>query len=869
MNKVFIAVSDAAVLSFRCLLVSCLLLSLTQSRAVAQATVTTNTVGLPSNEELFIKDTKDFKKADKKKLRETIASDAVPSDRIDFKAPNVHFDKEANTITGSEGVSMSGRGIRVQSDQGILDLDSNDTNLKGNVVVSETEGAIEADSGTFNFETETGEFTNARFTLEQGGYQMRSAHASKVSETKYFLTDLKASSCGCETETLPWEISSSECHITQEGYAHSYDTTFRFYGIPIFYTPYLGFPAKVERASGLLAGRFGYSEQDGFQYRQPVYAVWDDSSDSIFTPFIEAKTRRGFFLDYAREQSRYHSMEGRFLYSDEGPRGDDLRGTNTEGIVEAEFDKDRFGALYQHTWTSEPDPDYSLGYFADVHYVGDKLLLREIDDNGIGTRQSLYTVSTAALRSTVGEYVSAEVVGEYNQTMTEDQDTQLQRLPTGNVDVLRTFRAFGENPYGMKLVTKASANTVFFDRKIGYDGNRTTFSPSVAVPFRLKNYLNSSFAASVDQTYYNIDGGGADPSTLPEDSAERTLPAFSYSASTGVERVYGIDRDSWLTGLTSLGKDNQVNYLARVKHTIDPSINFLYVPDTTQVQNPFFDGYDRQNERALLRYGFSTRMLGRFVPRLGSNEDIPEIAPRPQDLPMFDATKPLSDLGAVSSDSIEGAYLRSGEIRELAVFSMSQGYDFKEEQEDNNPASDVSFDGVTVYRNPGLRPATDVRSGLSLFPTKNLAFSFENYYDPYDRTLNNWSFGTSVYSDRGDAVRARYNYYRDATTGESSLSQLEGNLEVVLVPALRFGYYARYDFDYLEPGSVSSSTGDFIEQRMALRLIPDCDCWYLDLGYIDTINPDKQTVLFSINFGGLGAIDQSVLVNREKDTVTR
>lgn len=840
--------------------------------ALSQAKVSSGKVGLPNRDDLFAKDSEASKKAVKKSTAAAIAVDTASLNRMDFKAPNVQFDKESNSVSGTDGVSISGRGLKVQSDEGSLDMDSNDAKLKGNVVVTGQDVSIEADAATFNFDTETGGFTNSRFTLEQGGYQFQSARSSKISEVRYHLTDLKASTCGCDRENLPWEISADECDITQEGYAHVYDATFRFYGIPIFYTPYIGFPAKMERASGLLAPTFGYSSDNGFLYRQPVYAVWDDSSDSIITPFTETQTRRGAFFDYQREQSRYQSASARFLYSDETPRGDSLRGTSVEGITDPEIDDNRFGLLYEHSWTTAPDPDFSLGYFSDVHYVSDNLLLREIDDNGIGTRESQYAVSTMALRSTVGQHISAELVGEYNQAMVSDQDTVLQRLPTANIDYLRSDRAFGENPYGLKLSTQLTANSVSFQRDEGYDGNRTTLSPQVTVPFRVKNYYNSALTMGLYQTYYSLDNKEqvGDPNTLLDSSSERTLPAFSYAASTGVERVYSIDKDSPLTQITSLGRNNQENYLARVKNTIDPTISFLFVPDTTQDENPFFDGFDRQGERAIVRYGVNSRMLGRFVPRLGSTDDIPEIAPRPQDLPMFDSTKALSDLGTLSSDSIDNALMRSGEIRELVTFGISQGYDVKERSDDNSPAFDFTPDGVTTYRNPGIRPASDVRTVLGLYPTSSFALSLDNYYDPYDNQLNNWILGTSFNSDRGDAIRARYFYYRDATTGSSALSQLEGNLELAIMPGLKAGYYARYDFDYMDPrADVSEETGDFIEQRVALRVIPDCDCWHFDVGYADTTNPEKQTFLMSINFGGLGAVDQGILVNRENDTTTR
>ncbi|MEI7819239.1 MAG: LPS assembly protein LptD, partial [bacterium] len=743
--------------------------------------------------------------------------------------------------------------------------------MKGNVGITQQEGSIEADQGTLNLDNETGEFSNIRFTLEDGGYQLQSAKATKYSETKYHLTDMKATTCGCDKENPPWQISAEECNITQEGYAHAYDTTFRFYGVPIFYTPYIGFPAKIERTSGLLGGQMGYSGTDGFQYRQPYYAVWDDSSDSTITPFTETKTRNGFFFDYDREQSKYNSMKGRFLYSDESPRGDGPgsdRGTNTTGITDPQFDQNRYGAFYTQSWTSEPDPDFSLGYFSDVHYVSDNLLLREINDNGIGASESLYTVSTMALRSTVGQHLNTELVGEYNQNLTGDQDTQLQRLPTLNADYLRSDRVFGENEYGLKLASQLSANSVTFTRDEGYDGQRTTLTPKLSVPFRYKNYFNSNASAGVYQTYYSMNDRSqvGDPTQMLDSSYDRTLPVFSYSASTGLERVYSLDKDSSLTQMTSLGKDNQVNYLARVKHTIDPTVSFLLVPEAEQDQNPFYDGFDRQQQRQLVRYGFNSRMLGRFVPRLGSTDDIPEIAPRPQDLPMFDATRPLSELGAVSNDSIDNALLRPGEIRELATFGMSQGYDFTEKDKDNSPATNVSYDGITTYRNPGIRPASDVRTTLGLFPTSNFALSVDNYYDTYDHNASNWILAGSFTTDRGDALRARYFYYRDPTTGLPALSQIEGNTEIALIPGLKAGYYTLYNFDYLQPNSATeTSQNEFIEQRVALRITPDCDCWHFDIGFIDATNPDKQTILFSFNFGGLGDINQGLLVNNQEN----
>ena len=51
--------------------------------------------------------------------------------------------------------------------------------------------------------------------------------------------------------------------------------------------------------------------------------------------------------------------------------------------------------------------------------------------------------------------------------------------------------------------------------------------------------------------------------------------------------------------------------LDKLKHTIEPLLEYLYIPPVDQGDLPVFDGIDRINERSLFTYGFATRLLGR------------------------------------------------------------------------------------------------------------------------------------------------------------------------------------------------------------------------------------------------------------------
>ena len=63
---------------------------------------------------------------------------------------------------------------------------------------------------------------------------------------------------------------------------------------------------------------------------------------------------------------------------------------------------------------------------------------------------------------------------------------------------------------------------------------------------------------------------------------------------------------------------------------------------------------------------------------------------------------------------------------------------------------------------------------------------------------------------------------------------------------LKFGGYGRYDFEESE----------FIESRAALRLDSACDCWSMDFGLSERINPNRTQAFFTFNLKGLGALTQ-------------
>ena len=795
----------------------------------------TNNIPNPDSKYLFTQDSALEKKATKKEIATILGGDSAPKNEVEFKAPQVEFDKEASVVHGSQGVLVSGLGVRAEADQGTLAIESNQLSLKGQSVISDSQGSISSDQADYNIEDETGVFKNAHFALEENGYRVTSEQAEKLSDTKYRLFNSWFTTCNCDDKSVPWRFSSEECRITQEGYAHSYGTTLELFGIPVFYTPYLGFPAKTERASGMLAPTLGLSDKHGFVAEIPVFLVLDDSSDATVAPFVETKTRNGAKLDFREVFSKYSKLASRFIYSNERPRNGDLQGTNTDGLYDPTFDQDRTGLRLNQQWSSDPDSPMRLGFVTDIQYVSDDLLLREIDGNEIGDRQSPYTASRVVGRAGIGDFGSAEIGADFTQSLTSDDNLTYQRYPEGLVTMQRSLRPFGSNPYGFKIVAGTAASAVRFTRDIGYDGWRSRVVPFVAVPFHYENYFYSQAQVRFDQTWYRLSdtanpNGGAD---LPSDSSH-SIPVFTYAMSTALERVSEVPADSSLKWLAALGERSQGQQLVRVKHVIEPLVGFTHVPKVDQEDNPLFDQSDRIRDKDLVFMGLSTSLLGRFNPRSGS-EEVVELMPRVEDLPPIQVDRALDDLSTLDNSGAFGiASPRRGQIRELMTFSVKQTYDYQLAQDNDS----------------STRPWSDLGGVLGLYPNRNFSIYFDSNYNRYNHQLSSWGISTSVRDDRGDALRARATYVR------GSISQLESNVEVAISSRLKAGYYTRYD----------DIDSEFIENYAALRLTSACDCWHFDVGMRETVNPDKQAFYVSFNLGGLGDVSQNLLVNRPQQT---
>ena len=201
------------------------------------------------------------------------------------------------------------------------DIDSKDKVITavGDVVIYSPTYYLSADKIIFDQDNETFELFDNVLIIKDNNIQTQSNYAfvdlkndvskqyptflyenssniwvnTKESNKNKELVDLESSiisSCDCEDPV--WSIrASSMDYDTEKMWINTYNSRLYVKDVPVFYTPYFGFPTDTTRRTGLLIPTIGYSGSEGFRYSQPIFFAPADNYDFELIPQI--RTNRG------------------------------------------------------------------------------------------------------------------------------------------------------------------------------------------------------------------------------------------------------------------------------------------------------------------------------------------------------------------------------------------------------------------------------------------------------------------------------------------------------------------------------------------------------------------------------------------------
>ncbi len=368
---------------------------------------------------------------------------------------------------------------------------------------------LTAESADVLIESQTGEFNDASYSVITNGGRGEAAHVTSLGDGNYTLRDATYTTCSGENKA--WLLSADRIELDREsGRGESFNSVLRFYGLPVFYSPYLNFPIDDKRHSGILAPTIGTSSDSGFELAVPYYFNLAPNYDATLIPRVLAD--RGLQLaGQFRYLGEHHigEFDGAFLPSDR------------------KYDGTRSLFHFAHVGRFNP----YLGIEANFTSVSDDDYFDDLSTDLARTSQSQLERAVRLTFADTG--VRFTLLAQSFDTLDNtDDDTDIdaftndpyKRLPQARLELLSPTAPFRAG---------LDAEFVNFERDDSINAYRSDLRPRIL--WGVDNggwYANSEAAYRVTryqfQGFQREDVGAA--AATPDDVINRQIPSFSAEA---------------------------------------------------------------------------------------------------------------------------------------------------------------------------------------------------------------------------------------------------------------------------------------------------------------------------------------------------
>lgn len=465
-------------------------------------------------------------------------------------AVDLEFERDDYVVI-SGFVEIEYQDVVLKADRVEVDLSTRLATAEGNVIVDQGPRRVAAEWAEFHLEEKTGTFREATAYVDPD-YYFSGAEVSKIAADVYTVTDGVFTSC--EDDVPDWSFRLGEARVEVEGYARVKHASMRLKKLPVLYTPYIVWPTKRERTSGLLVPNIGYSDRRGAYLGLAYYQVLGRSYDT--TMFLDLYSEG--FVGLGNE-FRYRPTEGTL--------------GNFRGYViqDADLNNDwRWKLEFDHEQNDLPG---GMRGVATVRRTSDFEFFRDFERDFDRASRS-FEESRAFISGNWGSHLlNIEVTDR--ESFIGGSTTTDRRLP----DVEYQLRAtqLGKSPFVVSMNTSASYLSV--DRSETYvaDYGRFDIQPRVSVPFRPASWLSVSIDGGYRFTWY-------------EDSLDETRTGFSGDS---LSRAFPVAGASLVGPSFSRIFSPQKGRFGKLRHVIEPRVTYTYVGDfDDQLEVPQFDGVD-------------------------------------------------------------------------------------------------------------------------------------------------------------------------------------------------------------------------------------------------------------------------------------
>ncbi|MEJ0024534.1 MAG: LPS assembly protein LptD [Rhizomicrobium sp.] len=212
-----------------------------------------------------------------------------------LQADEMDYDVDAHIVTARGHVEIDSDGRILLADQVAYDQVHDTMTASGHVSLTDERGNVAfADHVNLRDKMRDGALRSFAALIGKNG---RMVAASATRSQGRFIEAFDASYTPCKICNQPgqrtpvWQVSAE--HVRYDQLNHRiifHDARLEFFGVPLFYTPYLReSDPTVRYSSGILTPDVGNSTNIGYFLRLPVYISMSPSRDATITPIISSR----------------------------------------------------------------------------------------------------------------------------------------------------------------------------------------------------------------------------------------------------------------------------------------------------------------------------------------------------------------------------------------------------------------------------------------------------------------------------------------------------------------------------------------------------------------------------------------------------
>ncbi len=599
---------------------------------------------------------------------------------------------------------------------------------QGNAFLSMGADNMTGDKIVFNIENKTGAAYNGRAFYAKNHFYIKGDKIEKTGEDTYYIE--KPSATTCDGDNPDWQVAGSEMKVTIEGYGLMKDARFLTKGLPVFYSPFIPFPAKTKRQSGFLLPYLAYSKNDGIDVEIPFFWAISPQFDATFYQgFIE---KRGFkegveFRYYLGEKS-FGTLYGDYMEDDkhviesvDSATSRDWNSMHKRWSFYLNHQTDFNPELYIRTDLRQVSDkwyfkDFSAhNYYMEHYAASEEDPFKKVPFRGDESLRSLES-SVRAVKSWSNYNIMA-LISSTDDFAAANNDRTLQKYPE------IVFTGIKQQLLNTPVYFEFAGTYDYFYRGEGQKGNSFDFSPTLSLPFNVSRYAKVIPQIAFKEVFWARDDNQIG---IGDKSGDKAIYNASITANSQISRIFDLNFFNW----------------EKIRHEIKPEIKYSYIPNIKQDNLPDY--------------------VTALTPAIDQDIILGTNVTAEQNAVAWSLTNTFT--AKLKDEKGSSSYL---EFLRLKLF---QTYDINEAKK--------GMEGVTGER----RPLSDIGIEFDISPYKYLSFGARNKYSIY----NGWketNYDLNISDWRGDKLTVGYRYTLDSIEqiNVSVKAMITKNIEGIIV----------------------------------------------------------------------------------------